>query len=824
MSVSKIKSKIPIKRPASEDTGARVRVPRIRRPRTSISNQGDVGDATKSASNATSHTKDVDDNGNSAVLEIISIGNDVDTTNENNSKGGVVLPALKIRRHTITVKDKGGNLLKSKKSYKLSYDPNGPPGNEYVIVKELVSDDDANDRALTQLSKKDDRLKVLNTINSRRDVGAALDRLSVHSNQTFVRSRPSSTASSQLFTPSISKTGQSTRTEGVRRKILLSSEQDGPSLNDSQAKSNTAGDVIWNPSPVSVRTPRLLSPRDRSETNILFKYDKNGQTETPNHTKKDDEIDAKRSPSNLPHDQTQSNLSDIRPLTRSFTRSVSKENSNTSLHPLKSKVFNRARKISTPRRTPRFSPVPVIPSFGKTRSSISSAQVTNLCISATPKAIHSDGTFVKDTTLKRFERLNSTESVRSHYDKKLKRKGKTEDAVNTKDDVLTQETEEKRYEHVEKEGRVFILKPKRHRRNAVSKFQKEARNKMEYNGAALKSDETRNTDSNSLVTDPPQGNMHQTQLSFVSRGQLSSGMRSEIEHLIESDETTRLKKAKHISEDLKTMKSKLKDTEFVAKHLDAEARRVFLGKTVLNKLNTLKLKKSNGRPKDKANRPNQPNMRVSPKVRKLHATDVREPMFATKSKLRKGTNSIAKERIKKNKSESISASVLNSKVSDMTWRVQPKIHRFDPNKIKHSTKRYSVNIQELPIEENRTDSVATWLLHSAQGGEIQKRLENASVTTPSTTFTRRRRLHKHVYNKESDAKSASSSSTNLINAGLYMPLRRKRLKRRPMQLKRRLYTQVGKVKGYEVRSVINVIVLQRVNTPYYNTETNMQTL
>lgn len=805
--MAETKSKIPVRRPVSED--ARTRPSRsedsrkIDRQRTSFSESG----------HASKNKYDTPEDEGSAVLEIISFDNGKGMLDENDfERTSQTGQELRVRKHTVTIKDRKGNLVSQKKSYKLTYDPERPAGNEYMVETSNGEQIDGNTINGETDSLNDVTELLINAKNNEKEIKA--DTLTVHSNKTFTRSRADSTTSSILFTRTRSKVSLSARTNLLRQKIDVRSTSStdtekttrsnkSPAQNDKDSSKKLD---FLNVQPV--REPRLLSPDDRSETNILFKVGYKTKTvrNALNASKtKENDIE------NSNPTSSKQTPADIKPAVNCTLILNSKENSPSSLPPpnFKTNLFTRPRKISTPRRFPRFSPVPVVSTHSKVPNNQSSLvhkhidDPNDLETNAEAIAIHSDITFIKDTGAKRSERLTSAESIGGHDSKKLKREEEGTDVVDEMDKTLDKviENDEDRYEDVNSTLGEFVLKPKRHKRSGVSVPIDNA--VTIGSNSADAHNHTSNTES-MKITSANIGN--RSIESGISRRTVSTN-----ELFNESDQKARLKQAQYITADLRIMKTKLKDTDFIVKHLDADMRRTVLGKAVLKKLNKTKTRQQ------QAYRTSQGNKNLG-WSKLLHAkTSNNRPTDNTETILPDPTTLLGKkERLRiqspdkhsqvqskqfKRNPKPISLASLQSKITDLTWRVQAKIHRFDSNKAKHNRNSdVSENFTGLPIEDNRTGSVAKWVLHSASGTKSSKlsASEFSHTTATMSTFRRRKQLsHKHK-RRPSENKSESSPSTNLINAGMYMPIKRKRLKRKPMLLTTRLYTRVGKEKGYEV--------------------------
>ena len=824
--MAKTKSKIPVKRPASEDTRYRdLELTKYNsRQRTSISESGDV----TGVKNGNSENRDA------SFLEVISVENDKNMSENDpglNRAGRKTGDGLKVRRQTVTVKDNKGNVVSEKKSYNLSYDPDRRAGSEYIIDignngRTNLDDIDGSRVTLLELSR--------NVKNGTRRLQTS-DTLSVFSNQTFIQSRSGSRASSILFTPSRSRLNQGARSDLLRQRISV---RNSPSVklvienipnpeNDSSQektrlettsvngkltlKNGSSGQLV---TPLPVREPRLLTPEDRSETNILFKNIRNTQNNAQDTSAVTNTVGRNNS---VLSRNTFTNV-DEQPVDKALSRLDSKENTSSSLPPLnfKASLMSRTRTISTPRRTPRFSPIPVLPTIVKVPKHDKPIDhdikdIPELQLNAENKAVHvhSEITFVKDTSnVNRFERLNSTETVRSRYDKKLKLGGDNTDDVNGGNEI-DKEDDVERYEDINGALTMFILKPKRHKRTAIPSPVPNERTSGVAGRDGKVTELIQVTGAGMNGTDEVVNNM------TVDKGSLRSGTSrrtvSSNEIFSDSDKKAKLKQAQYITKDLRIMKTKLKEPEFIVKHLNADMRRTVLGKAVLNKLNTAKTKKqyvikgSQGHTnlhwgqlthaKNAKTRPIKTKVTVVPNKRTGREHD--------NSKLLSNKTDVPKTKPKhKAKVQPISIAQLNSKISDPSWRVQAKIHRFDSSKPKNFRRvDRSRNYNGLPGEDNRTDSVAKWVLHSASGVKSTRHSESDISQNTNSLFLKRRRKRSKLtrLKRDTDTKSVSSTSTNLINTGQYMPIKRRKLKRIPMVLKKRdLYTQVGKVKGYEV--------------------------
>ncbi|XP_052268743.1 echinoderm microtubule-associated protein-like CG42247 [Dreissena polymorpha] len=375
------------------------------------------------------------------------------------------------------------------------------------------------------------------------------------------------------------------------------------------------------------------------------------------------------------------------------------------------------------------------------------------------KRLSADGTFITEAGIwaKRFERLNSTESIRSHYDK-------TERA--TFGDVIATPSSigERKNENMESKREVFKLKPKRHKRasKGIPVFTTDKK------GAAFLS--------------PHANNVVGTRETFAAPVYELVNDRADI--FSESDKKARLQQAQYISDDLKIMKTKLKDNAFVVRHLDSELRRKLERKRILNPLRINKTV----------------NKKISGAAIKIGAQRI--------DSINQTNLTVVKTVKSKKMSDKLETTALRQKQTTV-WKLHPKIHRKqtipqvenNPNSdVKHLNASSNVY--------NLNSKVATWVLDSAHAQESTHALKRNSLenmarnsfsksVSTSRHWTKQAKRQSQTHQRPLDVESKSSkSSLNLINAGLYMPIQRRKRKRPPFRLKR-LYTKVGKTKGYE---------------------------
>jgi hypothetical protein len=430
-----------------------------------------------------------------------------------------------------------------------------------------------------------------------------------------------------------------------------------------------------------------------------------------------------------------------------------------------------------------------------------------------------ENTFVKDSVPVRLKPIATHDIAKMHH-------GNQHNGVNT-DQVADKDAEE-RYELIDLDETRLTLKPKRHRRSVDTS--KTKGQPVQDSNLPIRIERQINAQTNQsagLVTQSAIFNKP-----VLKQSPKTSQLRSQGNPLLksnrvlessnndifsEADKRSRLRQAQYINDDLRIVKTKLQDDDFVALHIDSKLRETIQKKNVLNHLNKTPVVKESEMPPF----PKKP-LLAKPLVPKYTNKMFMKPNtkpadIDISNKVIGNQNSLAEVQTNRN-SQFLDTSASTDLRKDLThkrniWQVQPKIHRFNSNKVREIGDKQDGGT--VTKHSNATSNVAAWLLHSAGGANRANSRRKGQQTGKASFQIRRRVLNRkwkfmHRQDKqrkqrqERELKENKSTEVqpveevNLINLGMYMPLGRKKLKRKPIKLKPRLYTQVGKVKGYEV--------------------------
>jgi len=749
---------------------------------------------------------------------------------------------LKIRSKTVTLKDKGGRFLKENKSYKLSYDPDRSGGSEYEIEKASIDDskDTRSDGAtvvsfdvLGERQSTEDRI----SFNHNGSIDSELRRGSLNSTISSIIFTPKGTLKKPVLSNSLQQTAQRRLNErklsinsdsNTNRKAVtpsVKSNDDDHQLGDTYPVEKPKIDKTLLPTPrdstrasvTRVQSLRLEPPASPSVTRTQSLRTDSSARPSVARLSRAESTRASSSTLKLPpsvHVPKPSNA----PIRHSSAKGagpsheVVKENSSTSLPPpnFKANLFTRVRKLSTPRKSPKFSPQPTtktsLPvSNGHTKTEDKVVQRPN---SNKSSSVKNESTFIKETPFSRFERLKSTESVRSHYDKTAR--------VNVEDisDSEMPKIGVSRYEEVEEVQPAIALKPKRHTR-IIPKLANNTKTAGSVQSITAGTSSTKlavqNNPKSKLTV--PQVMTRLTELPKLGSIDDSNNI------FTEKDKLARLRQPQYISDDLKIMKTKLKDNDFVVQHLDSETLKQLQKKAALSELKKSK-KNQNGATLAKSQ---------------------------TKVLLNSNFNNTNKTNTQNNSNSGVTKNKnVPLKTKNNAWSVQPKIHHIVPkktqgnrtspvrntpvnssettmpNKPNKLLRNNTVKMENTPkrilpnkINNNTASNVASWVLeavHETKMSNFSEPKHKQDAKRPPAGISRRKQIELEREQAFDTESKSSSSTANLINTGLYMPLRKRKLKRKPMRLKKRkLFTQVGKVKGYEVRNVYLKLELKRLN-------------
>ncbi|XP_052761033.1 echinoderm microtubule-associated protein-like CG42247 isoform X2 [Mya arenaria] len=758
--MAKTKSKIPIKRPLSEDERS------LRPDNLSVDRQIYSSRSFRSRQN--------DDDRRNESLEIVSVKSGYSANDENVDLTGQSQKGLKVRRQTVTIKDARGNLLKRRQSYKLSYDPNRPGGNEYEIEAASVGQTANNNQNTVNDILTDVSNKVQIQVENETDT-VVIKR--ENDDREFRRTTTNTTISSILFTPKRTNPARALANDVQRRANNSNTATYSGSATNATADDVNDNRVLGETYPLTKSTiDRSLLPTPKSTTNVSIRSQR-----SPKESRH-----SKRSPILRTRVQSKLDGSDSdNDKKLALSTKISKEDTNNSLPPpnFKASLFNRVRKLSTPRKSPKFKPVTLHDvqrsdtlSSENLKDKQTSENDHRRLSKATSVTVKTENTFVKEpatTHLTRFERLKSSQSVRSHYDKTERVDAGTMNG----DGLGASKIGESRYEHVEDNNNILSLKPKRHKRtlNGIGNAS------TPKNGSIIGA----NTDSRipkakdrsvAKVLDVQKGLTHSSSFMKVD---------DKIDIYSESDKKVMLKHAQYISDDLKIMKSKLKDNDFIVQHLNAKTKRQLQKNAVLR---SFKINK------------NKHNISSNQTVHSAYSTP----------KQRKFTNKLENKRLSQISVErKLSPKPLRKTRYENVnvWKVQPKIHHYDPHKNKHSKKEaFTRSKISNNIFESRTNNVASWVLDSVKESRLSSTMDaKLTINKPAPVRAKKQKRKRLLHEKERvididlESKSSKGTNPNLISAGMYLPITKRKLKRKPMRLKnnRRLYTQVGKVKGYE---------------------------
>ncbi|XP_053379131.1 uncharacterized protein LOC123526739 isoform X2 [Mercenaria mercenaria] len=769
--MAKSKSKIPVRRPYSNES-------RIKQSH-QLNNPSDLRRISSDLSKPKIRNNEDDENSVHSL--------DVDGTN------------LKVRRFTVTIKDSKGEFVKRRKSYKLTYDKEKDGGDEYAIEKDSVSDTSVKEVDHTQDDLKD--LSNNDSVN-----GVFEDTLSVDTEQPFLSNDQKEKENSDSG-PTVPENVPLFETE--TSQTIFTDDTSLPTLDDETSESNVGNNDNYtrdnsahlrNLSPISGTTIRLLTPKDRNETNILFQNRSLRKIATVRKAASFVSKEKKAKDTIKKTYEAEYKTED---------NPILKEGTSNSLPPsnFKTNLFNRVRKISTPRRIPKFSPV--LNTLGDQKHLDGANLLNDKQTSKTGNVPQRpETTFVKDSSAKRFERVTSSESVRNHYDKKLKR---VNGAVNSNMDKNPTE----RYETVNLDKTGLALKPKRHRRSLET-------SKGEGKSVNDTNNPTHANQNSGLMTKSAIFNKQ------VLKNQAKTSQHNPQENVLlktnhyietskndifsEHDKRSRLKQAQYINDDLRIVKTKLQDSEFVAQHIDTKLRETIQKKNVLSILNKNSVKKETEMPYVQkslaAQSLSETYRKIEHKQPQSYQTDSYDEILGNRQT--NITDMRNENRLKNVMLNAETSSRKDLERKQNIWQVQPKIHRFNSNKVRNDGKNTESNY--VTKHPNHTSSVAAWVLHSARGANRKERpvktIPTSKVLLQSRTkvlnnkwkliqtkeIQRKQKQRKERQRKDSQTKEVEQ---NLINAGMYLPLGRKKLKRRPKRLRPRLYTQVGKSKGYE---------------------------
>ncbi|KAL4221535.1 Echinoderm microtubule-associated protein-like 1 [Mactra antiquata] len=541
--------------------------------------------------------------------------------------------------------------------------------------------------------------------------------------------------------------------------------------------------------------PGMLTPDDRNEPHLAYANRRHGQLATVKHVSKT--TVKPESKLKVPK-KVEVTLDDIAKKTQETKDPGDTLNSVRSSIPppnFKANLFNRVKKLSTPRRLPKFSPLPQ--SEKSTHVPVSSKS-TNKPTNNTQLKKKSGPdvgvrkvkeAFMTEVQDKRFERLNSSQSVRNHYDPKIR---KPENDVGVSKSAKKR-TGSDRYEDVNLKQPMMDLKPKRHRRSiGVSKTE----TKLPVFTAPMSHQKSASRSQLPVAQSTPTANSSKAGFNKV-RVENHKIKDTSRDVFSENDKKMRLRQAQYITDDLKIVKTKLQDSDFVAQHIDSKIL------TTLQKESELaNMSKSTLNVRDR--HPLNPLKSFPASAHNLGAPNV-------VNKKSKDTSNDVNVKDAGKLSVNVKSSQ-NANLKSNIWRVLPKIHRIDRNKQRNpfqTASRSSV----MSNDTYRNNSVAKWVLKSAKTTE---RITEVPIVNFSQVKSQPNKLRKSISRhkldmqnqmKRNKAKSSStndarklsfdSSKENLINSGMYMPLGIKKLKRKPKRLKPKLYTQVGKTKGYE---------------------------
>lgn len=782
--MTKPKSKIPVRRPLSED-------------RSTYSVRKTTQSELYKASSDLSNTINIlDDNDDSNYIHSVDVA-------EANAP---------VRSFILTIQDSKGEFVKQKKSYKLIYDKDNDGGDEYRIEKEsILTDFIDNSGNETQEDLTDVVLSVSRnaTFDNTGNVQAQ-ESIQTEWLQTSNTISPSLNLQPDVF----SQKSKSAITESTSLPVFddTSTVSQIPAGDTYILDNATSMNTL---SPISGHTIRLLTPQDRNETNILFKpiYRRNIATvkrtvQVPTSVQKELSVNSMTS-------DTQFNVNSSSESTERTSNSLPSAN-------FKANLFNRVRRISTPRHTPKFSPTVDATRKAKVLGNATPVDemrkdyTTKETTKTTLKCELGEETFIKDSSIKRFERVTSSESVRSHYDKKLKQ-GQDHQGLK-----LTGHINDG-YESGNVNTEMFALKAKRHRRTLETSHNgtlsgKEAilRN-LNQQSSQYRTLVTSGLTTNSAILNKPvlKQSMKSKHIQSQGKSLLSeNSLNSSINDMYtEEDETSKLRQAQFITQDLKIVKTKLKDSCFVAQHLDSKIKQHMQKKSVLSNLNKNKTLTGN------TSLENLPTSQCTPVVdhpnlhKQIRTINLDKQSLTTKQT--ECSNDRRNPMLKMHTLNNVVSPNLQSESkarpestrTHTTWRLQPKIHRFNSDKVKQH-RRY-LNSHATNEQPNQRNNVATWLLHSARGATVRNNRQvhffpNRIMPPKSRrkSTQRLKSMHENTNNirrKESNSSlKTQETKENIINAGKYMPIGKTSIKRKHRRFRPRLYTQLGKVKGYEV--------------------------
>ncbi|XP_060567401.1 echinoderm microtubule-associated protein-like CG42247 isoform X2 [Ruditapes philippinarum] len=764
--MAKLKSKIPVRRPYSDERS---------KPTRGFPDQSDLRRISSDLSKPKNRHPEADENSVHSL--------DISSKN------------LRVRRFTVTIKDSKGEFVKRRKSYKLTYNQENDGGDEYEIEKKSVSD--------TSAKEFNDTHDVVDDLSHNESANYIFDdTVSIISDRSKKDDPIPNVTVADNFETYESEKSQTVFTDDTSIPIFDDeSSESNAAFGDKFARDSSVPSQIY--SPVSGTTIRLLTPQDRNERNILFqdrpfrkiaKVSKAGTFVSSEKKVLDDEKAS-----------TLTTVND----TEAETASMSKEDTSTSLPPknFKANLFNRIRMISTPRRTPKFSPILHSSNTGK--------------LSSTNQRLVSNGTentFVKDSVPVRLKPIATHDIAKMHH-------GNQNNGV--KSDQVADKDAEERYELIDLDESRLTFKPKRHRRSVDTS--KTKGQPVQDSNLPVRIERQINAQTNQsagLVTQSAILNkpvLKQSPKTSLLRSQGNPLLKSNRvlessnnDIFSEADKRSRLRQAQYINDDLRIVKTKLQDDDFVALHIDSKLRETIQKKNVLNHLNKTPVVKESEMPPF----PKKPLLAkpLVPKyTNKMFMTPNPKPAdIDISNKVLGNQNSLAEVQTNRN-SRFLDTSASTDLRKDLThkrniWQVQPKIHRFNSNKVREIGNKQDGNT--VTKHSNATSNVAAWLLHSA-GGANRANSRRKSQQTGKASFQIRRRVLNRKWKfmhrqdkqrkqrQERELKENKSTEVqpveevNLINLGMYMPLGIKKLKRKPIRLKPRLYTQVGKVKGYE---------------------------
>ena len=789
-------------------------------------------------------------------------------------------------------------------AYKLTYDPNREPGNEYQVEKQSVSEYDENRGDENRL---DDVISNDNLTIGTDDVSLPVeldDKSTLYDGErveTVDNEDNTSLDANVNATDNIEQIGKTvtdlppTPVDVIESRLqnstLHSVEEWTPSLNlnhvnefneislvnqetqseprivEPQREQGKVEKDITLQSIETVRTnkssPKPLTSTDRGETNILFKEINRSQSVSKK--------------SSLKQTLAEDDLAEVEETV--ITRQAD------SIPPpnFKSNLFNRIKRISTPNRLAKLNRFLNRTSEQGKGVSVRSNKKSDTVVpggseNVTTRPIVPETTFVKESLTMRFERMSSTDSIRTLYDKRrrardilrhLQSKENYKLEIVNKENIRTSGNQIPRKVKTDNIRQIVSERKKLHVPSDVQKVQKLSKD----NTVSSPKKRAIDTESTDTITDKPilakrrlMGAKQSTRqglftdrnfgknLDVRSPGTVRSSYIDSDDIFTEAEKKARLKKVQYMSDNLKLVKRKMKQAENgirpksmvipgknesaikksvlnnTNKHMpetdmdeklawddNNDIKPAFVSRADLSRIQPMpktatkfqtplplqheinRSKKKNIGQSDSKSLNTQQGKQTSSNIYLNGANRT----TSTKSVdiFNKVLNKTRKPSIKfKETTDDVSHSTVNKVL------VHPKIHKMKTRR----EQIYNTTGSENVIVPNNSDTnsqtnVANWLMNSLEN-DVSRGIEKKEPVR-NMSGNSKKRISKRWITRTGKPKLVirlqkrkRKSSENTINSGAYMPLPKP--SKRVVNRWNRLFTQVGKVKGYEVGKLL----------------------